>query len=294
MKIIVTGSLGHISLPLTKQLVQNGHSVTVITSKSDKQKDIEALGAIAAIGSIEDVDFLTKTFADADAVYCMTPPNFYEADQVAYYTRIANSYAKAITNAAVKRVVYLSSYGAHLEKGTGFIVGSHRGENILNELQGVNVTHVRPGFFYYNLLNFIPMIKVANIIGANYGGNDVLAMVAPEDIAVAVAEELAASASNKIRYVASDERSCNEVAGILGKAIDKPELPWLTFTDEQMHKGLEDNGVPAHIAANLVELGAASHSGILKEDFDKHKPVFGKVKIENFAQEFAAAFSKSN
>ena len=57
MKIIVTGSLGHISKPLTEELVQKGHAVTVISSKPERQKDIEALGAAAAIGTIDDVEF---------------------------------------------------------------------------------------------------------------------------------------------------------------------------------------------------------------------------------------------
>ena len=74
MKIIVTGSLGRISQPLTKELAQKGHTITVISSNPEKQKDIEALSATAAIGSLEDVDFLTATFTGADAVYCMVPP----------------------------------------------------------------------------------------------------------------------------------------------------------------------------------------------------------------------------
>ena len=40
MKIVVTNSLGNISKPLTQQLVQRGHSVTVISSKAERQKDI--------------------------------------------------------------------------------------------------------------------------------------------------------------------------------------------------------------------------------------------------------------
>ncbi|GGI29342.1 hypothetical protein [Pedobacter mendelii] len=51
MKIIITGSLGHISKPLTIALVQKGHAITVISSKPEKQKEIESLGANAAIGS---------------------------------------------------------------------------------------------------------------------------------------------------------------------------------------------------------------------------------------------------
>ena len=74
MKIIVTGSLGNISKPLTKELVQKGHQVIVITSKQEKKKEIETLGALAAIGSIDDIAFLTKTFIGAEAVYTMMPP----------------------------------------------------------------------------------------------------------------------------------------------------------------------------------------------------------------------------
>ena len=86
MKIIVTGSLGHIGKPLTEELAKKDADVTVISSKEDKKKDIEAAGAKAAIGSVANVDFLIKTFTGADAVYCMVPPSFSEADQVAYYT----------------------------------------------------------------------------------------------------------------------------------------------------------------------------------------------------------------
>ncbi len=35
MKITITGSLGHISKPLTQELVQKGHSITVISSNTE-------------------------------------------------------------------------------------------------------------------------------------------------------------------------------------------------------------------------------------------------------------------
>jgi len=57
MKIVITGSLGHISKPLAQELVQKGQVVTVISSKQERQKDIEALGATGAIGSVEGADF---------------------------------------------------------------------------------------------------------------------------------------------------------------------------------------------------------------------------------------------
>lgn len=295
MKIIVTGSLGNISKPLTKKLLQNGHDITVISSKPGRREEIEALGATAAIGRLEDVPFLTATFTGADAVYGMVPPKFEEPDQVAYYVQTGENYVQAIRQSGVKRVVGLSSYGAHLEKGTGFIVGSHLIEQMFNELPEVTVTHIRPGYFYYNLLSFIKMIKTAGFIGSNFGGEDQLPMVAPEDIAAAIAEEITApDAMRPIRYVVSDDRTCNEVAHILGEAIGKPGLEWKTLTNEQVLNGLIAGGMLAPTAAKLVELGAALHNGTLREDYDRQEIALGKVKIEAFAKEFAVIFKQNN
>jgi uncharacterized protein YbjT (DUF2867 family) len=76
MKYAITGSLGHISKPIVIALIKAGHEVTVITSTVNRVKDIESLGAKAAVGSIEDTNFLTKAFSGAHAVYTMVPPKF--------------------------------------------------------------------------------------------------------------------------------------------------------------------------------------------------------------------------
>ncbi|MDN3579641.1 NmrA family NAD(P)-binding protein [Mucilaginibacter flavus] len=295
MKVIVTGSLGNIGKPLATALVAKGHNVTVISSNPEKQKDIEALGAAAAIGSLEDTAFLAATFAGADALFAMEPPNYAAPDTRAAYRTIGENYAQVIPQSGIKRVVHLSSYGAHLAEGTGFILGVHDVEGILNKLQGIAITHLRPAYFYYNLYNFANMIKQAGFIGTNYGGDDKLTMVAPSDIAVAAAEELTqpATTGNNVRYVASDDITGHEAARILGEAIGKPDLKWVIFTDEQTQAAMEQNGVPANIAALYVELGAAIHNGKLREDYDLNKPtVMGKVKLTDFAKEFAAAFLK--
>ena len=294
MKVVVTGSLGNIGKPLATELVQKGHQVTVISSNPEKQKDIEALGARATIGSLENVDFLVQTFTGADAVFAMIPPNFTELDQIAYCSRISNNYSMAIQRSGIKHVVHLSSYGAHLEKGTGFILGAHHAERILNELPTINITHLRAGFFYTNLYRFIDMIKGAGFLAANYGGDDKLILVHPTDIAAAVVEEIEAPATGKkIRYVVSDEHTANEVAGIIGIAVGKPDLKWITLTDEQMREGLEKQGMPSHVVEKFVEMGASAHRGALREDYERHKPVaMGKIKTEDFAKGFAAVFKK--
>ena len=292
MKIVVTGSLGHIGKPLTQALVQKGHSVTVISSNAEKQKQIEELGATAAIGKLDNVDFLAATFKDADSVYCMVPPDFTQPDQVAYYQNSGNVYADAIRKSGVTRVVDLSSYGAHLPSGTGFITGAHKVEQTLQAIPNLQLTHIRPTFFYYNLLSFIQMITTAGFIGAVYGGEDRLTMVSPEDIAVAIAEELQITNNvSEFRYVASDDRTCNEVAFVLSKAIGITNLKWLVLPKEQVLQNLLSAGIPQNAANNLVELGEAIHTGKLREDYDLHTPVLGKVKLEDYTAEFAQIFN---
>ena len=292
MKIIVTGSLGNISQPLATALVQQGHTVTVVSSQPARQAAIEALGATAAIGSVEDADFLAATFAGADAVYLMVPPNFAVADSRAYHRRVGGSYAQALGQAGVQRVVQLSSWGAHLAAGTGGILGSHDVEEILAGVPGLALTQLRPTSFYTNMFGFMGMIKAAGVVGVNYPGSTRVAFVHPLDIARAAADELATPAApgRHVRYVASDERTADEVAQVLGAAIGQPALPWVALTDAQMQHNLTSHGLPADRAAEIVDIYASIRSGALGEDYAQHKPPLGQVKLEDFAKEFAAAF----
>ncbi len=293
MKIVLTGSLGHISKPLTKDLVKKGHEVIVISSKADRRKEIEALGAIAAIGSLEDVDFLTATVTGADAVYCMIPPNNYfdqDLDLVDYYKRIGTNYYNAILRSAVKRVINLSTIGAHLKEGSGILIGAHHVHNILEELPSdVSLTHMRPVSFFYNLYGYAASIKNENSIFTNYGTDALIPWVSPIDIADAIAEEITMDfRDRKIRYVASEELSGNETASILGEALGKPNLKWILVSDEQVRSSLVAIGMNKQIAAGLVEMYASLQTGLLSEDYFKNRPAaMGKTKLKDFAIEFA-------
>ena len=293
MKIIVTGSLGHMSKPLAEKLIKQGHHVTVVSSSQERQKEIEELGATAAIGSLEDSDFVSITFEGADAVYCMIPPNVVPTDQVAYYKQIGNNYRSAIEKTGIKRVVHLSSWGAHLSEGTGMIIGSHQVEEILNSLENVEVTHLRAVSLMYNLYSFTGMIKNASQMAANYGADDKIAWVHPNDVATIAAEELLKTDDiEKIKYVASDEMTANQSAKIIGEAIGIPELKWNLISDEAQKKKLMSYGVPEHIANAVRDLYQSIHTGKLAENYEKNKPEMSPTKLKDFAKEFAAVYNK--
>jgi NAD(P)H dehydrogenase (quinone) len=309
MRIVLTGSLGNISKPLAHQLIAKGHSVTVISSKAEKQKDIEVLGAVPAIGKIEDVSFLTNSFSGADAVYCMIPMSMTEIHQQAYMRRIANNYVQAIKQAAVKRIVILSGWSANLIKGENV-------EDLFTELTDVSVTIMRPGSFYTNFYFSMDLIKGKGFIGkyltlrysgllallrgrtgllmGNYGGDDKIVFVSPKDIAEAVAEELINPPTEKVKihYVGSEEMTCNEAAKIIGTAIGKPYLKWVLISDKQMLQGLKMAKMPQELAETMVEMQSVMHSGAPLKNFHQNNPKMGKVKLTDFAKEFAVVYNQ--
>ena len=300
MKITITGSLGHISKPLAHHLVGQGHAVTVISSKAERQKEIEAIGAKAAIGTMQDAAFLTTAFTGADVVYVMETlgegaffnPNLNVVEAV---TQIGKNYKQAIAASGVKRVVHLSSIGGHTNKGNGMLAFHHDVENLLSELPNdVAIKFMRPVGFYYNMFAFIPTIKAQGAIVSNYGGNEKEPWVSPADIAAVIAEEIEKPFEGRtVRYIASDEVSPNEVAHILGHAIGKPDLKWMQVSDEQMLQGAVSIGMNPQTAKGFVEMNASRRNGVLYEDYNRNKPVLSNIKLKDFAKEFAAVYNKA-
>jgi len=297
MKIILTGSLGPISKPLVVNLIDKGHDVTVISRNTDKKAEIEHLGAAAAIGSIENIDFLTTTFTGADAVYLMEPTiDMFDptTDFLKHYEKICEKYALAVTNSGIKKIVHLSSIGGHSATGTGMLAFHYYAEQVLKKLpESITITTLRPMSFYSNLFAFIPSIKQQNAIITSYYAKEPEPWSSPLDIAEAAAEELCADYSGrKVRYVISDEVSSEELLDVLGKAIGQ-EIQWVTISHDVLYEAFKSMGFSPQAASGFVQLNEAKMSGTLYEDLIKHKAeiIFGKQKIEDFAKEFAIAFS---
>ncbi|SEW51722.1 NAD(P)H-binding protein [Chitinophaga arvensicola] len=297
MKITLTGSLGNISRPLAQQLIAHGHTVTVISRSAEKAAAIEALHAIPAIGDVEDPAFLLRAFAQADAVYLMIPPNFQAADIKQYMKNVGDGYVQAIKQAGVKRVVNLSSIGAHLPDGPGPAGANHYVESRLNELTDTHVLHLRPGMFYTNFFGSIPMIRHQHIIGNNFDAQVPMVLSHPADIATTAANTLedAAFTGKHIRYIASDEKTGGEIATILGKAIDQQELAWVGFSDEELLQGMMQGGFTEEMArVYVIEIGIALREGTLFDNYRKHAAAAGgQISFRTFADEFAAVYKHS-
>lgn len=296
MKYIITGSLGHISQPLVTALVKAGHEAHVITSNSSRVAAIEALGAKALVGSLEDTAFVNGSFKGADAVYLMIPPTMKVSNWRIYQDKISDNYVSAIKANNIKYVVTLSSIGAHMGIGAGPVDGLAYLEQQLNTLPNVAVKNLRPSYFFYNLYSMIPLIKNMNIMGSNFGATDEkLALTSTDDIAAAASEELLALnfTGQTVRYISTEERSPSEIASVLSAAIGKPGIPWVPFSDEQSLGGMLQAGLPETIAVGYTTMGKAIRDGEMQKDYWANKPnPTGSLTLEDFAKQFAVAYNQ--
>jgi uncharacterized protein YbjT (DUF2867 family) len=293
MQFVVTGGAGHVSKPLTELLLARGHEVTVIGRRAENLSGLVRLGAKAAAGHLEDVPFLTKTFKGADGVYLMVPPSWHASDLKAISTAFAEGFSTAIKSSGVHNAVFLSSYGAHRLNDAGAISGLGRAEVVLNTLAGVNVLHLRAGYFYTNLLLSIELIKQSGVMGNMFtipAGTFIV--VDTDDIALAAADALTKLEfkGHSYEYVVSDESGTDEIASVIGKAIGKPDLTWVKFPPADLKQVLRSFGFAEGAANEYVEMFTTLGTGLLFEDYVRVKPKLYPTKIEDFAKKFAAAY----
>lgn len=293
MNYVITGSIGHISKPIVEGLVKAGHSVTVITSKAENADKIEALGAKAAVGNVEDAGFVNEAFAGVEAAYLMIPPKWGVNGWRAYQNQVGDNYIEAIRTNDVQYAVLLSSVGAHLGNGAGPVDGLYDMEQKLKTVEGLNVKILRPSYFMYNLFGMAGMVKGMGIMGSNFG-DDTVVLTHTNDIATVALQNLLNLdfTGQQVQYIASDERTGTEIAKVLGEAIGKPETPWVVFSDEQNKQGMMQAGLNEEMATEYTRLGESMRNGSVQEDYFANRPTLGKVKLEEFARnEFAPAFN---
>ena len=296
MKFVITGAAGHVSKPLTEILLAKGHEVVIVGRNADNLAGLVKQGARAAIGDMADVGFLTTTFEKADGVYLMLPPMWDSADQKKQSIELAEGFKAAIEATGVQNVVFLSSYGAHRLEDAGPISGMGLAETVLDTLDGVNVLHLRTGYFYSNLLLSLDLIRTEGHMGNMFTIPDgTFTVVDPLDIAKAAAEALDTLSfkGHSYRYIISDLTGTDEIASLIGKEIGKPDLKWVKFSGADFKAALKGYGFAEGAANDYVEMFDTLDKGLLFEHIQEVKPRIAGLSIEEFARQFAVAYHGS-
>ncbi|MGG3640066.1 NmrA family NAD(P)-binding protein [Bacillus gobiensis] len=253
---VITGATGRTGSAVAKYLLDKGQPVRVIGRTLERLKPFVRKGAEPFVSEPDDETRLIKSFTGAKAVYVMLQPNYIVTsnDFRAYQNRIINGLIPALVQAEIKNVVSLSSWGADKDEGTGSITGLHLLEQRLNQIEQLNVLHLRAGYFMENLLSQIKNILFHDVASGPFLPDVQFPMIATRDIG-----RIAGEAMLKLNYQGQKIRelhgscdlSMSEAAVLIGKAIDKPNLSYIQTTEEEARKEMRMHGYSEHII-NLV------------------------------------------
>jgi uncharacterized protein YbjT (DUF2867 family) len=292
---VITGATGNIGSELTLRLLGAGKKVRAVGRSAERLQPLVDKGAEAAVGSLDDVDFLTRAFTGAKIVYAMIPPNDTAADYRAYQRQTAEALVGAVRAAGVTHVIHLSSLGAHLPSGTGPIAGLHDSEQRFNAVEGLDVVHLRPTFFMENLLTGIGVIKAMGINGSPLRPDLALPMIATKDIAAVAAEYALAGdfTGSSVRDLwGPREYTMVEATRAIGEAIGKPDLQYVQFAYEDARQAMLGIGISASVADDYLEMEKAMNEEALRPTAERSAEKTTPTTIEQFAVEvFAPAFA---
>ena len=264
---VILGASGHTGSVVAETLLKKREKVRVVGRNKERLGRFVQQGAEAFVADASDSQALTKAFEGARAVYSLIPPNMAAPDVRSYQDRISAAIAQALEAARVKHVVSLSSIGADKESGTGPVVGLHQMERRFNQIQGLNVLHIRAGYFMENTLPQASLIRNLGMMAGPVRADLLLPMIATRDIGAFAAEELAKlqfSGKQTRELLGQRDISYNEVARIIGSAISKPDLSYKQLPKEQVIQGMMQMGMSRNMAELLCEMADALNRSYMK------------------------------
>lgn len=291
---VVLGATGHVGGGIAARLLDQKRRVRVVGRGAERLASLAARGAEVVAGSIEDPAFAARALAGAGAAFLLIPPHMTAPSFRAYQSRVVDALARAVEAARPGHVVTLSSIGGHLAAGNGPIAGLHELEQRLSAVKGVAVLHLRPGFFMENHLGSVGMVKQMGILGSALRADLPMQMIATRDIAEVGARRLAAldfQGQGALELMGPRDVTMAEVARAVGRAIGKPDLPYVQFPYDEARKGMVGAGLRPDMADLYVEMSRGFNDGTVRPTQPRSPATTTPTTVERFAEEtFAPAF----
>src|SRR5580704_6261206 len=287
---VILGATGNTGSIIADTLLLGRMKVRVMGRDAGRLQRFVGKGAEAFTGDVSDAAALTKAFRGARAAYLMLPPITSREDQ----ERESDAIAKAVKESGVPYAVYLSSYGAHVPKGTGPVTGLHSSEQKLNAISDLNVLHLRAAYFMENNLAAVDMIHGMGLFGHALLPDLKLPMIATRDVGDYAAQrllELNFSVKQARELLGERDLSMTEATAVIARGIGKPDLRYVQFSYDQLQQVLEQMGMTPKKAAVYVEMFKAINTGVLVPQEPRSRENTTPTSFETFVQNgFAPAY----
>ncbi|MET9248514.1 NAD(P)H-binding protein [Nonomuraea sp. NPDC003709] len=264
MRIAVTAPNGNVGRHLTRALVRAGVRPRLLMRQPDRlPADLRDFVEVVRADSW-DTELVVAATREVEAIYWIDPTAA-GADPLAGYARATEAVTAAVTRNSIGRVVFQSSVGAEKRHGAGEIDGLAGTEVALNET-GVDVTHLRCGYFFTNLLLQIDALR-AGTLQVALPLDAPMSWVAPRDIAEVAATVLLNPAWSG-RHVQAvhgfADLTWNDVASILSTELGRP-ITVEQISDQAMYDQYLEAGMPPGLAEAVLGMSTGLRDGFVPE-----------------------------
>lgn len=294
--ITVMGATGQTGGATARRLVEAGEHVRALGRSADRLADLRDAGAEPFPVDASDATALTEAFRGANAAYVLLPISPEVPDWHAHMAQLGEAIVTAVRAAGVPYVVAVSSIGADLPSGTGFLTGLHAQEQRLQTLTDVaHVLAFRPGAYFENAYGWLPVIAEQGVMADSVAPDAPLPMVATRDVGAAAAAALRARdwTGFAVRELLGPcDLTYAEVARMIGAAIGRPDLPYVQIPEDDLRAALEAAGWSPDATRLQVEMNRVFSDGSVAARATRTAASTTPTRFEDYAAaDLAPAFA---
>lgn len=237
--ILIVGATGNVGVELVKQFAASGRRVKALARNETKALSIKHL-AEPVFGDLMTPATLASVFKNIERVFVLAPP-VGEAQK----TMERNAFHAAV-DAGVKRIVYLSSYGAAFGDSYPYVVQAAN-EKLLASLN-VDWTVLRPTrYMPYMPFVWNSIFQRGRLL--EQAGDGAMTTIDPSDIAAVGILALTTDGHEGQTYelTSEDSFSTRQLGERLSKVLNK-RLTVFDGGTEELRAALIENGAPGEYA----------------------------------------------
>jgi uncharacterized protein YbjT (DUF2867 family) len=167
-------------------------------------------------------------------------------------------------------------------------VGLHNQEQKLNQVDGLNVLHLRAAYFMENLFMSLAPLRATGTLPGGMRGDAPMPWIATRDIGAYAATRLAArdfSGSSIQELHGPRDISMNEAASIVGKAIGKPDVAYVQVPSPMLEAALLKTGLQKKTAELITEMWDGANAGLIVPQEARSAKNTTPTTLESFVTE---------
>jgi uncharacterized protein YbjT (DUF2867 family) len=280
---IIVGASGQVGSYIIDRLVANEIPTIAVVRDPNKLKNSNLPFRQA---DLFNTDQVVKAFYGATTAFLLTPENPSSNDIIDDTKKIIENYRKAIEANKIKRIICLSSIGAHIEGKSGNLIMSKLLEKSFDNFN-IEKIFVRPSYYFSNWLGYLSTIEQFGILPTFFPEELTIEMLSPLDLAFFIAEIIAKpigqTTTNVYELVGPKTYNSIDISRAFSSVLNK-EVFLQSIPRDKWKETLLSVGFTSNSADNLIDMTQAVVDGFTTPEFPS-KTISLKTTIDDYLRQ---------